>query len=130
MSAEVHFDAGKIKAQIDGNSEKSTYLLKSEIVRGCRPYVPYQYGTLADSADRSLENGEAYVEYTAVENGYDYAGKQYYDESLSHPPKDVTTAPGETPMTPHPDATHHWFEVWKAADGDAAIERVKKAVKW
>ncbi|MCL2517928.1 MAG: minor capsid protein [Oscillospiraceae bacterium] len=86
-------------------------MLKNEVAKGCNPYVPFDFGNLSKSVEPSIGTDEPFLVYTVP-----YAARQYY--GFPNKSKDV-----------HPNATKQWFEVWKAADGQSVIKKVKEGVE-
>ena len=65
--------------------------LDSQIIKDTTPFVPMRTGTLASSPLRASKVGE--IRYATP-----YAARLYYGEGFNFR------------KTPHPQATHHWFE--------------------
>lgn len=101
-------DVGK---RVEDMQTRGRRILKEETARGMNDYVPMQTGDLAKSVNASISTDDPYLVYTAP-----YAETQYH----KYPKKSTNV---------HPMASMKWFEVWKAADGETTIERVKKRVK-
>lgn len=114
MSGEFKFKWNRDSYR-DTDDMKATLqkVLKNEVAKGCDPYVPYDFGKLAQSVEASIGTDEPFLVYNVP-----YAEKQYY--GLQNKARDN-----------HEHATRYWFEVWKAADGKSVIDKIRKgAARW
>lgn len=120
MNATLKLDMAKLTAKQAQMQAAAQKLLKNEVARGCNKYVPFQNGPLRKSVQASINTAEPQLVYDSP-----YARYQYYGRVMGgRPPKSPTGGS----LTYHTAGTGpQWFEMWKAADGKATVERVKKA---
>lgn len=120
MNATLKLDMAKLTAKQAQMQAAAQKLLKNEVARGCNKYVPFQNGPLRKSVQASINTAEPQLVYDSP-----YARYQYYGRVMGgRPPKSPTGGS----LTYHTAGTGpQWFETWKAADGKATVERVKKA---
>lgn len=85
------------------------YQVAETFIDTVTPFVPVKTGALRSGA-RIVDSGYG-VQWSATnpKSGYDYASKQYYDTSYSHPKGGYA----------------EWDKVAMAYEGDAFIEKVK-----
>lgn len=120
MSATLKLDMAKLFSKEKQAQAAAQALLKNEVAKGSDKYVPFQNGVLRKSVQGSINTPEPRLVYDCP-----YARYQYYGRVMvGRPPKTATN----TALHYHTAGTGpQWFEKWKAADGKATVERVKKA---
>ena len=106
FNAEFKFN-GDMDARVEKMRRKALAMLKEGVAQGMNNYVPIRSGDLRKSIDPSIGTDEPFLVYTSP-----YAAKQYYHYEKKS----------------DPDATWYWFETWKANEGKAFIEKLKKQV--
>lgn len=93
-----------------GQYTRAQKIMDTTVLRGCDKYVPMKTGMLKKSGILGTEIGKGWVNYIAP-----YAKVRYYK-------------PGKIGSETGPLRGFNWFERWKANEGKAAINRVRKAV--
>lgn len=119
MNATLKLDMAKLLSKEKQVQAEAQKLLKNEVARGCDKYVPFRNGPLRKSVQASVNTPEPLLVYDCP-----YARYQYYGRVMG----------GSPPKSPTGGALHYhtagtgpqWFETWKASDGKATVERVKK----
>jgi len=108
----VNIDINQLLKRAEQMERQGMLLLKSEVAKGCNPYVPFDHGMLAKSVEPSIYTDDPYLIWDTP-----YAAAQYY--MYEHKSTDV-----------HPNAQRYWFEAFKAADIASTIQKVKDGVKF
>jgi hypothetical protein len=103
----IVWDSG-FGSRLNGAYDKAQQTLDNEIVSGCEPYVAFRTGALARSCPLNTVIGSGEIRWRTP-----YASDIYYRE--------YTGSNGD------PNRGGFWFERWKAAHGDAVIQKVKGA---
>jgi hypothetical protein len=108
--AELEWNPG-MGPEWTGKYDRAQQIMDTTVLRGCDKYVPMKTGMLKKSGILGTEVGSGWVNYIAP-----YARKRYY-------------TPGKIGSETGPLRGFNWFERWKANEGKAAIDRVRKAFK-
>lgn len=120
MNATLKLDMAKLLSKEKQAQAEMQKLLKSEVARGCNKYVPYRNGALRKSVQASINTAEPQLVYDCP-----YARYQYYGRAMGGRPPRKPTGGG---LNYHTAGTGpQWLETWKASDGKATVERVKRA---
>lgn len=147
--------SGDIKIKLDMSRfdkqfQQAQYVLDGEIMNSMVPYMPMESGTFINTtrAASAAEQGSGRV-YAAFgpQGRYLYEGKVMVDSVTGKGPMRIPTGPGEgdyvlrfrkgATLVPtsrplqysrdaHPQATDHWFDKAKKADGKKWVKRVKE----
>lgn len=130
----VQINEAKIKARLNGQTNRARKLLKSEIVKDTEKFVPMSSGYLKNSIAQSLQANDDFIIYNTP-----YARFLYYGYLMIGR---VTHRPwarrGETKIKTgkrlnfgkvHPMACSHWFERSKALYKDNWMKIVKRVYR-
>ena len=111
FNAEFKFNED-MDARVKEMRGRALAMLKEGVAQGMSAYkyVPRVSGDLEDSVEASIGTDEPFLVYTVP-----YAAKQYYTKNKKS--KKINE-----------NATWKWFEAWKANEGKAFIEKLKKQV--
>lgn len=135
-------------SRFEGQYSRAQYELDSMVMQSMIPFMPAETGTFINVTQGMSQAlaGSGVVAAAAPPMGrFLYEGKKMVDSATGKGPAKITIGPGEyilrfrkgaklqaTEEPLHysthvnPNATDHWFDASKEADGEAWVEKAKK----